>query len=123
MGEAAEVESEVLRTAHQFGVYLAERTLETYGLEIANEQVDDAVAFVTPAILQRVREMWLEGTPALVAVNWGHQCVDALLDRILQHTGYLLMGAALVAFEPAAAIWTPHDGAGFGEASRGVGRS
>jgi hypothetical protein len=89
---------------HQFGVYLAERVIDTYGLEIANEQVDDAVAFVTPAILARVREMWLHGTPTWVAVDWGHECVNALLDRLLQHTGYLLMGAALVAFEPTAAL-------------------
>ena len=89
---------------HQFGVFLAERVIDTYGLEIANEQVDDAVAFVTPAILERVSEMWLQGTPTLVAVDWGDECVNALLDRILQHTGYLLMGAALVAFEPAAAV-------------------
>jgi hypothetical protein len=89
---------------HQFGVSLAERVVDTYGLEIANEQVDDAVAFVTPAILERVRVMWLQGTPTLVAVDWGHECVDALLDRVLQHPGYLLMGAALVAFEPAAAM-------------------
>jgi hypothetical protein len=92
---------------HQFGVSLAERVIDTYGLEITNEQVDDAVAFVTPAILERVRETWLQGTPTLVAVDWGHECVNALLDRILQHTGYLLMGAALVGFEPAAAIWSP----------------
>ena len=92
---------------HEFGVSLAERVIDTYGLEIANEQVDDAVAFVTPAILERVREMWLQGTPTLVAVDWAHECVNALLDRILQHTGYLLMGAALVAFEPAAAMRMP----------------
>jgi 2-polyprenyl-6-methoxyphenol hydroxylase-like FAD-dependent oxidoreductase len=54
--------------------------IDTYGLEIANEQVDDAVAFVTPAILERVREMWLQGTPTLVAVDSGHECVNALLD-------------------------------------------
>jgi hypothetical protein len=89
---------------HQFGAYLAEKVIDTYGLEIANEQVDDAVAFVTPAILGRVREMWLQGTPTLVAVDWGHECVNALLDRLLQNTGYLLMGAALVGFEPAAAL-------------------
>jgi hypothetical protein len=88
-------------------VSLAESVIDTYGLEIANEQVDDAVAFVTPAILERVREMWLQGTPTPVAVDWGHECVNALLDRILQHTGYLLMGAALVAFEPAAAMRMP----------------
>src|SRR5829696_7733030 len=87
---------------HEFGL-----VIDTYGLEIANEQVDDAVAFVTPAILEHVREMWLQGTPTLVAVDWGHECVNALLDRILQHTGYLLMGAALVAFEPAAAMRMP----------------
>ena len=81
--------------------------IDTYGVEIANEQVDDAVAFVTPAILERVREMWLHGTPMLVAVDWGHECVNALLDRILQHPGHLLMGAALVAFEPALAMRMP----------------
>jgi len=97
---------ELLDDAHQFGNYLADGVIDTYGLEIANEQVDDAVAFVTPAILERVREMWLQGTPTLVAVDWD-ECVNALLDRILQHTGYLLMGAALVAFEPAAAMRMP----------------
>jgi hypothetical protein len=96
---------ELLDDPHQFGSYLADRVIDAYGVEIANEQVDDAVAFVTPAILERVREMWLQDTPVLVAVEWGHECVNALLDRILQHPGYLLMGAALVAFEPAAAIW------------------
>jgi hypothetical protein len=92
---------------HQFGVSLAERVIDTYGLEIANEQVDEAVAFVTPVILARVHEMWLRGTPTLVAVEWGNECVNALFDCILQHPGYLLMGAALVGFEPAAAIWSP----------------
>jgi hypothetical protein len=101
------LERELVSAAHEFGVYLAERVIDTYGLEIANDQVDDAVAFVTPAILERVREMWLQGTPMLAAIDWGHQCVDALLDRILQHTGYLLMAAALVAFEPATAMRTP----------------
>jgi hypothetical protein len=90
-----------------FGVHLAEQLIDTYGLEIPNERLDEAVAFVTPAILERVRQTWLQGTPTLVAIDWGHQCVNALLDRILQHTGYLLMAAALVAFEPAAAMRTP----------------
>jgi hypothetical protein len=101
------LERELVSAAHDFGVYLAERVIDTYGLEIANDQVDDAVAFVTPAILGRVREMWLQGTPMLAAVEWGHKCVDALLDRLLRHTGYLLMAAALVAFEPATAMRTP----------------
>jgi len=78
--------------------------IDTYGLEIANEQVDEAVAFVTRDIFERVREMWLRGNADTGGRRLG-PCVCQCPSR--PHpaaSGYLMMGAALVPFEPAAAM-------------------
>jgi hypothetical protein len=103
VGEADRRWREVADGARAYGVRLGERVIERYGLEIGDEQVDGAVAEVTREILQRVREMHRDGMPTALAVEWGHACVNGLQDRILEHTGYLLMGAALVAFDPSTA--------------------
>ena len=71
---------------HQFGVALAERVIDTYGLEIANEQVDDAVAFVTPVILERVREMWHQ---AATVGKFGSLLAQAIEAR----TNYRVLGS------------------------------
>ena len=34
-----------------------------------------------------------QNVAAILVLDWGHECVNALQDRILEHTGYLLMAA------------------------------
>jgi hypothetical protein len=100
MAEVTYTQQEVLEAARIYGLRLAEQIIERHGVQIDDDLVDPAVALVTSEVLQRVREMHQEGMPTSLAIDWGHECIDALMDRILEHVGYLMMGAALVAFDP-----------------------
>jgi hypothetical protein len=103
LAEVNYTQQEVLKAARAYGLRLAEEIIERHGVRIDDDLVDPAVALVTNEVLQRVREMHQEGLPTSLAIDWGHECINALMDRILEHVGYLMMGAALVAFDPWAA--------------------
>ena len=86
--------------ARRYGVHLAERLIEEYGLEIAEEAVDQALAEVRRDIPQRVGALSNEGLPHELAILWGHEAVNGLQDRLLEHASYLRMAAKLVALDP-----------------------
>lgn len=87
----------------RYGVRLAERVIDHYGLNITDEQVKAAVADVTGEIVQRVRQMVHAGIPPEHANHWGHECVNGVQERVLEHMEYLMMAVALVAFDPSIA--------------------
>lgn len=42
--------------------------------------------------------------PAKLAISWGHECMNGLQERLLDHMEYLKVAAALVRFDPSGAI-------------------
>jgi hypothetical protein len=91
----AQARDDVLQTAREYGAALGEHIIAVFGEQIPNEKVDEAVAFVTAEIFRRIEEMSSQNVAAVIVLDWGHECMNALQDRILEHTGYLLMAAAL----------------------------
>ena len=95
---------DVLQAAREYGAALGEHILALFGEQIPNEKVDEAVQLVTVEIFRRIAEMSSKEVSATLALDWGHECMNALQDRILEHTGYLLMAATLVGFDPWPAV-------------------
>ena len=104
MPSNAQARDDVLQAARQYGAALGEHIIAVFGEQIPNEKVDEAVALVTAEIFRRIEEMSSQNVAAVIVLDWGHECVNALQDRILEHTGYLLMAAALVGFDPWPAV-------------------
>jgi hypothetical protein len=100
----AQARDDVLQTAREYGAALGEHIIAVFGEQIPNEKVDEAVAFVTAEIFRRIEEMSSQNVAAVIVLDWGHECINALQERILEHTGYLLMAAALVGFDPWPAV-------------------
>ena len=59
---------------------------------------------MTAEIFRRIEDMSSQNVATVIVHDWGHECINALQDRILEHTGYLLMAAALVGFDPWPAV-------------------
>jgi hypothetical protein len=59
---------------------------------------------VTAEIFRRIEDVSSQNVAAIIVLDWGHECMNALQDRILEHTGSLLMAAALVEFNPWPAV-------------------
>jgi hypothetical protein len=104
MDEAQREHRVVADDGRHVGVRLAEQIVETYGLGITDKEVRDLVADVTREILERARTLFREGLPSELAILWGHECVNGVQDRILEHMSYLHVAAALVGVDPAPAI-------------------
>ena len=100
----AQAHHDVLQTAREYGAALGEHIIAMFGEQIPNEKVDEAVALVTDEIFRRIEEISSKEVSATLALDWGHECINALQERILEHTGYLLMAAALVGFDPWPAV-------------------
>ncbi len=101
MSGSAQNHAVIRDDARRYGVRLAERTIEKYGLDIADEEVNDAVAEVMREIRQRVGCLSKEGLPRELAIIWGHEAINGLQDRLLEHISYLRMTARLVGCDPA----------------------
>ena len=104
MQSNAQARDDVLQAAREYGAALGEHIIAVFGEQIPNEKVDEAVALVTAEIFRHIEEMSSQNVAAVIVLDWGHECVNALQDRILEHTGYLLMAAALVGFDPWPAV-------------------
>ena len=100
----AQAREDMLQAAREYGAALGEHIVAMFGEQIPNEKVDEAVALVSAEIFRRIEEMSSLDVSATMALDWGHECMNALQDRILEHTGYLLMAAALVGFDPWPAV-------------------
>ena len=100
----AQAREDVLQAAREYGAALGEHIIAEFGEQIPNEKVDEAVALVTAGIFRRIEDTSSQNVAAVIVLDWGHECVNALQDRILEHTGYLLMAAALVGFDPWPAV-------------------
>jgi hypothetical protein len=48
--------------------------------------------------------MWESGLPAKLAIFWGHECINGVQERLLEHIEYLKVAAALVGFDPSPVI-------------------
>lgn len=92
------------KDARQFGARIAESIIEHFGVCIRDEQVSEVVAQITGDVLHLVRGMWETGLPAKLAISWGHECMNGLQERLLDHMEYLKVAAALVRFDPSGAI-------------------
>ncbi len=121
MDEAQREHRVVADDGRHVGVRLGEQIVETYGLGITDKDVQDLVADVTREILERARTLFREGLPSELAILWGHECVNGVQDRILEHMSYLHLAAALVGVDPARAI-LPH-AAGYSAEAMNVARS
>jgi hypothetical protein len=89
----------------RLGAGIGEQILEIYGVHIGDDEVEALAADLTGEIFQRTHALWTEGLPAELAILWGHECVNGLQDRILEHASCLRFAAALVGVDPARAIW------------------
>jgi hypothetical protein len=100
MGEDAPNHSVICEDARRYGVRLAEQLIEEYGLENAEEAVDQALAAVRRDIRQQVGNLRSEGLPHQLAILWGHESVNGLQDRLLEHVSFLRMATKLVHLDP-----------------------
>jgi hypothetical protein len=88
----------------RYGVGIAERMIELYGLRLDLAETEAAAANAKSEILQCVRELWAGGMPRRLAILWGHEAVNGLSDRLLEHVEYLRVAALLVGIDPAKVI-------------------
>jgi hypothetical protein len=102
--ESREKHSVVADDGRRYGVRLAERMIEHYGLRVDLAEAEEAAAHAKCEILECVREFWTGGMPGPLAILWGHEAVNGLTDRILEHVEYLRVAALLVGVDPATAM-------------------
>src|SRR3954469_22759590 len=93
----------VAADARRYGLRVAERIVAPYPARVEDAQGQEIVAQITRQILKQVHEMWKTGLPPRLTIVWGNECVNGVIDRLLEHMEFLRVCAALVAFDPSSA--------------------
>jgi hypothetical protein len=106
LGEAAPERAQILEAGRSYGAGLGEWVIETYGFNVTGDAAQQVADRVCSEVLGRVHEIWVGGMPTMLALMWGHEVINAVQDRILEHLEYVQVAAKLVAFDPALALKT-----------------